>query len=57
MSLVTLKKNEGHSVKNGGLWIYNNEIENISGRFINGSIVDVEDIVHQYMGKGKFNKN
>ena len=57
MSLVTLKKNEGHSVKNGGLWIYNNEIENISGRFINGSIVDVEDYDHRYIGKGYINQN
>ncbi|MGN1391152.1 MAG: hypothetical protein ACI4WQ_04100, partial [Sharpea porci] len=35
-TIVTLKKGEGRSFKQGGLWIYDNEIETIKGRFKNG---------------------
>lgn len=42
-AVITLKKGEGRTVKAGGMWIFDNEIESISGRFINGDIVAVHD--------------
>ena len=31
MAIVTLKKGEGRTLKAGGAWIYDNEIESIMG--------------------------
>ena len=42
-TIVTLKKGEGRSLKAGGLWIYDNEIDSILGSFQNGDIVVVHD--------------
>ena len=42
-TIVTLKKGEGRSLKAGGAWIFNNEIDTITGTFKNGSIVKVND--------------
>ena len=42
-TIVTLKKGEGRTVKAGGLWIYDNEIDTITGRFHNGDLVTVHD--------------
>ena len=38
---VTLKKGEGRSLKAGGAWIYDNEIESVMGSFEDGDIVRV----------------
>lgn len=54
-TVVTLKKGEGRTIKSGGLWIYDNEIENISGDFENGDIVEVKDFDGYPMGKGFIN--
>ena len=35
-AIVTLKKGEGRTIKAGGAWVFNNEIETITGRFHNG---------------------
>ena len=40
-TIVTLKKGEGRTIKAGGAWIFDNEIETIMGRFTNGDIVTV----------------
>lgn len=56
-TIVTLKKGEGRTVKAGGLWIYNNEIETITGRFTNGDVVTVHDFDGYPMGKGFINQN
>ncbi|MBR6004040.1 MAG: rRNA large subunit methyltransferase I, partial [Lachnospiraceae bacterium] len=37
--IVTLKKGEGRTIKAGGAWIYDNEIDTITGSFTNGEIV------------------
>ena len=37
-TIVTLKKGEGRTIKSGGAWIFDNEIETIMGRFTNGDI-------------------
>ena len=42
-AVVTLKKGEGRSLKAGGLWIYDNEIDTIDGAYENGDLVAVED--------------
>ena len=34
LAIVTLKKGEGRTIKAGGAWVFNNEIETITGRFI-----------------------
>ncbi len=56
-AIVTLKKGEGRTVKAGGMWIYDNEIESIMGAFANGDIVTVHDFDGYPMGKGFINEN
>lgn len=36
LAIVTLKKGEGRTIKSGGAWIFDNEIESIMGHFENG---------------------
>jgi 23S rRNA (cytosine1962-C5)-methyltransferase len=54
---VRLKKGEGRSLKAGGLWIYDNEIDTISGDYSNGDIVSVEDFDGYILGQGFINTN
>ena len=56
-STVTLKKGEGRTIKAGGAWIYDNEIESITGTFKNGDIVRVHDFDGYPMGAGFINQN
>lgn len=56
-SVVTLKKGEGRYLKQGGLWIYDNEIDTIKGTFKNGDVVSVCDFDGYPMGKGYINQN
>ena len=56
-AIVTLKKGEGRTIKAGGAWVFNNEIETITGRFHNGDIVLVHDFDGYPMGKGYINQN
>lgn len=56
-TIVTLKKGEGRTLKAGGAWIYDNEIDKITGRFTNGDVVTVEDFDGYPMGKGFINQN
>ncbi|MCD7739165.1 MAG: class I SAM-dependent rRNA methyltransferase [Lachnospiraceae bacterium] len=56
-TLVILKKGEGRTVKSGGLWIYDNEIESITGTFHNGDIVTVHDYDGYPLGRGFINQN
>ena len=57
MTIVTLKKGKGRSLKAGGMWIFDNEIDSIMGRFQNGDIVAVHDFDGYPMGKGFINQN
>lgn len=43
-TIVTLKKGEGRTIKAGGAWIFDNEIDTITGTFTNGDIVVVHDL-------------
>lgn len=56
-SIVTLKKGEGRSLKAGGLWVFDNEIDTIMGTFTNGNIVIVHDFDGYMMGRGFINQN
>ena len=56
-AVVTLKKGEGRTLKQGGLWIYDNEIESIMGSFEDGDIVIVRDFDGYPMGRGFINCN
>lgn len=55
--VVTLKKGEGRTIKAGGAWIYDNEIDTITGSFTNGDIVRVHDFDGYPMGSGFINQN
>lgn len=56
-AIVTLKKGEGRTIKAGGAWIFDNEIDTITGRFKNGEVVTVHDFDGYSMGKGFINQN
>ena len=54
-TICTLKKGEGRTIKAGGMWIYDNEIESIVGSFENGDVVTVHDFDGYFMGYGFIN--
>ena len=56
-TIVTLKKGEGRTIKSGGAWIFDNEINTITGRFKNGDLVTVHDFDGYPMGSGFINQN
>lgn len=57
LAVVTLKKGEGRFLKSGGMWIFDNEIANVMGSFVDGDIVLVHDFDGYPMGKGFINTN
>ena len=56
-AIVTLKKGEGRTIKAGGMWIFDNEIDTIVGSFEDGDIVIVKDFDGYPMGRGFINRN
>ncbi len=56
-TIVTLKKGEGRTLKAGGMWVYDNEIDTIAGSFENGDIITVHDFDGYFMGYGFINMN
>lgn len=56
-TFVTLKKGEGRTLKAGGMWVYDNEIDAITGNFENGDIVSIHDFDGYFMGYGFLNTN
>ena len=56
-AVVTLKKGEGRTLKAGGMWIYDNEIESVMGTFENGDLVTVHDFDGYFLGYGFINRN
>lgn len=56
-AIVTLKKGEGRTIKAGGMWIFDNEIDTIMESFDNGDIVIVHDFDGYPMGRGFINVN
>lgn len=56
-AVVTLKKGAGRTLKQGGPWIYDNEVESIMGNFTDGDIVLVHDFDGYPLGRGFINRN
>ena len=56
-TIVTLRKGEGRTIKAGGAWIFDNEIDTITGSFHNGDLVEVQDFDGYPMGRGFINQN
>ena len=54
---VILKKGEGRTIKAGGAWIYDNEIDRTEGDFENGDILTVLDFDGYFMGYGFINSH
>ncbi len=52
---VILKKGEGRTLKSGGLWVFDNEIDKINGSYQNGDIISVRDFDGYFMGIGFIN--
>ena len=57
MAVATLKKGEGRTLKAGGAWIFDNEIESVMGSAENGDIVLVHDFDGYPLGRGFINRN
>lgn len=56
-AIVKIKKGEARALKAGGMWIYDNEIDTITGEITNGDIVTVEDFDGYILGRGFINTN
>ena len=54
-AIVRIKKGEGRSLKAGGMWIYDNEIDTITGDYTNGDIITVLDFDGYCLGQGFIN--
>ncbi len=54
-AICTLKKGEGRTIKAGGMWIYDNEIDSILGSFENGDVVAIHDFDGYFLGYGFIN--
>ena len=52
---VILKKGEGRTIKSGGAWIYDNEIDRVEGGYRNGDLIAVRDFDGYPMGCGLIN--
>ena len=56
-AVVTLKKGGGRTLKQGGPWIYDNEVDTVLGTFEDGDMVLVHDFDGYPLGKGFINRN
>lgn len=56
-TVVRIIKGTGRTLKSGGMWVYDNEIDKIEGEFTNGDLVTVEDFDGFFLGKGFINTN
>lgn len=53
---IRLRKGEGRTLKAGGAWVYDNEIEWMSDGIIDGHLVEVLDFDDYFMGIGFINR-
>ena len=56
-AVVQLKKGEGRALKAGGAWIFDNEIDSVTGDFQDGDVVAVRDFDDYPLGRGFINRN
>lgn len=54
-TIVQLKKGGGRSLKAGGLWVYDNETDTVTGSCKDGDIVTVRDFDGYFLGYGFYN--
>ncbi len=54
--IVNLKKGEGRTLNAGGLWVYDNEIESITGNITDGDLVVVKAVNGFPLGLGYINR-
>lgn len=52
---ATLKKGAGREMKQGGAWIYDNEVESVFGNFEDGDVIRVQDFDGYFLGYGFIN--
>lgn len=57
MQKIILKKNEERRIKEGHLWIFSNEIQEMHGEAGNGDLIEVFDRNGAFLGEGFYNKN
>lgn len=57
MTIIKLKKGEGRTISSGGLWIFDNEIDEIKGQYNNGDIVEAVSFKDDFIGYGYINDN
>ncbi|MCI8668326.1 MAG: class I SAM-dependent rRNA methyltransferase [Lachnospiraceae bacterium] len=55
--IVHLKKGEGRLIKNGGMWVFDNEVAFVEGLPRNGDLVSVISSTGYFMGTGFINFN
>ena len=55
MVKIKLKKGEGRTISAGGLWVYDNEIAEADGSYLNGDIVEVVSYKDDFIGYGYIN--
>lgn len=56
LAIAALKKGAGRTLKSGGAWIYDNEIESVTGSFSDGDIILVHDFDGYPLGRGFINR-
>ena len=54
--IVTVRKGEGRTLKSGGMWVYDNEIESIVGTVEDGDLVAIHDFDGYFLGTGFMNR-
>lgn len=57
MVKVFIKRNEGRILRDGGSWVFDNEIEKIEGMYQNGDIVSLYAYNDYFLGYGYINDN
>lgn len=55
MADVILKKGEGRTLQQGGMWVYDNEIDRVDGHYEPGDIVNIYAFNHYPLGRGFIN--
>lgn len=53
---VILRKGAGRTLKSGGMWVYDNEIDKFEGEIVDGGLVSVLDFDGYFMGTGFINR-
>ncbi|MGN0481839.1 MAG: rRNA large subunit methyltransferase I, partial [Lachnospiraceae bacterium] len=55
-SKIILKKGAGRTLKAGGMWVYDNEIDKFEGEITDGELVSVLDFDGYFLGTGFINR-